>query len=386
MYLIGFILSLIFLGIALFLGLSGAILSLIFMGIALFLGLIIKRLRESLKKERKHLRNQAVLNDILTKTALELDIEQVVNTVIEGARQLIKSEMSALVTTKNNEVTGFYSTTEGSSQACKSTLSGILKRVIEERISIRGSDITKIQGFRGFPEKHPKIKNILIVPLIYGSQTGGLLMLANRIGNDEFSPEDETLLLSLSIHTNLALEKIALHQEVVRLSNTDSLTGLYNRRAFDERLNMEVQRAQRFNRKVSLIMCDIDFFKAFNDTYGHPAGDKALKEVAGIITKNIRKIDFIARYGGEEFVAILMECPLETALKVSERIRTAVERHVFQVEKKNVSLTISIGIATFPQDAENKEILVERADKALYQAKTTGRNKVSPFMELISLP
>ncbi len=156
------------------------------------------------------------------------------------------------------------------------------------------------------------------------------------------------------------------------LSETDRLTGLYNKGKFNEVLQQEIQRAKRYKRPLSLIIFDIDHFKKINDTYGHKVGDEVLKELANIIKKNIRKTDFAARWGGEEFVILAPETNLEGAKKLAEKLRQAVENHKFPTVGK---VTISLGVAQLEPDEKPEDFIV-RADMALYKAKEGGRNRV----------
>lgn len=341
----------------------------------------IKGLENTLYQEQKVRRQLAVLNDITSVLATNLNIESIIETLIGWARYLVKAEFSALILFEKNVVTGFFSSVSDSFD-CKSTTPTIIGKVLNEGLPIRVKDIRKMDGFKGFPPDHPDIKNILIVPIILREEIIGELMLANRIGMDEFSEEDEDLLLTLAFHAALAIEKANLHQEVVRLASTDSLTGLNNHRVFHERLNMEVERAMRFGNKLSLLMLDIDYFNRFNDAYGHIYGDEILKRIACIMSENIRSVDFAARYGGEEFAIILLETRLEEATKIAERIREKIKNHKIKVNGKQAGVTISIGIATCPYDAGKREDLIDRADKALYLAKRTGRNRVCSFSEI----
>jgi diguanylate cyclase (GGDEF)-like protein len=130
------------------------------------------------------------------------------------------------------------------------------------------------------------------------------------------------------------------------------------------------------NENLSLLIMDIDHFKGFNDSFGHPAGDYILKNLAHLLKKSARKIDILARYGGEEFAALLPGIDVKNARKTAERWRKAVQRASFKRENKTFALTISVGFATFPTDAETKTDLIERADRALYDAKENGRNQV----------
>jgi len=161
-------------------------------------------------------------------------------------------------------------------------------------------------------------------------------------------------------------------------SRTDPLTGLFNLRSFWEDLDRELARARRYNRQCTLAMLDIDWFKQFNDRHGHLQGDDVLKKAAEILSEHIRTSDIAARYGGEEFIVIMPETGKELALLVGEKLRMAFAEFPFPLEESQPggSLTISIGIATFPQDAATSRELVDMADKALYRAKEGGRNRV----------
>ncbi|MDI6744202.1 MAG: GGDEF domain-containing protein [Thermodesulfovibrionales bacterium] len=175
------------------------------------------------------------------------------------------------------------------------------------------------------------------------------------------------------------IEKAQLYERVQALAVHDGLTGLYNHQEFQRLLGLEVDRAKRYSKEFSLMMIDADYFKQFNDTYGHPAGDKALKDIGDIIKKNFRSVDIAARYGGEEFVVVLIETPLKQAEDAAERLRSLVASHSFHIEGKTASLTVSIGLASFPADSDTGEGLVKAADQALYNAKNSGRNRACVF-------
>ena len=162
-----------------------------------------------------------------------------------------------------------------------------------------------------------------------------------------------------------------------RLATVDGLTDLYNHRYFQEALAKQVQIAQRYNQAFSLIMIDIDFFKKFNDNYGHQAGDAVLRQVAKILKNNSRTTDIVCRYGGEELCIILPNTSSEEALFNAKRINKAVEEATFDLNNSQKGkVTISVGVATFPDNANSPELLIEHADKGLYYAKEHGRNQV----------
>ena len=160
--------------------------------------------------------------------------------------------------------------------------------------------------------------------------------------------------------------------ELERLSVTDALTGLYNRRHLMGTLANEVQRSRRLRRTFSVLLADVDHFKQYNDTHGHLAGDGALVKIAEILRKTTRGVDSVARYGGEEFVVMLIEAPIATALTVAERIRSRVAGEVFE----GGHMTVSIGTAEYPAHGDTPEELIASADAAMYQAKSGGRDRV----------
>jgi diguanylate cyclase (GGDEF)-like protein len=168
-------------------------------------------------------------------------------------------------------------------------------------------------------------------------------------------------------------------EELEKTSVTDALTGLANRRRLTTELEREVRRSDRHGRSFAVLMLDVDRFKRFNDTYGHPAGDTVLQRLAGILRDNARDVDTVARYGGEEFLVILPESAAPGAALVAERLREGMEQERFTPEAggAEVSVTVSIGYAVFPEHARTPEALIEAADQALYRSKEGGRNRVS---------
>lgn len=162
--------------------------------------------------------------------------------------------------------------------------------------------------------------------------------------------------------------------EQKRKATTDSLTGLPNREAYQQRINEELARFQRYGSPLSLVICDIDYFKRINDSYGHLAGDKVLQLIARSLRKNIRDVDFIARFGGEEFVILMPETTVQEALVAANKLREFIAETPFNFRKERVFITMSIGIAEF-QENETPNNAFERADLALYKAKSSGRNQ-----------
>jgi diguanylate cyclase (GGDEF)-like protein/PAS domain S-box-containing protein len=186
----------------------------------------------------------------------------------------------------------------------------------------------------------------------------------------------------LQVTRDLYKEKLkeveVMGQEALRLSYTDDLTGIYNHRFFIEQLTLEVERQKRYSIPLSLLMIDIDYFKNYNDTNGHLAGDQALKAISKLIQQGVRQTDIVARYGGEEFSAILINAGREKALEIAERVRRNVSDTRFPNEKAqpNKDVTVSVGVATFSSSGSTLTDLIREADYALYRAKKRGRNRI----------
>jgi diguanylate cyclase (GGDEF)-like protein len=221
------------------------------------------------------------------------------------------------------------------------------------------------------------VKSHAAIPLRTGDSIVGVLAIASSTYR-EMTPTEMERLQVIANQSSLALQNALLHEELERLSVTDRLTELYNHGYFQQRLDEELGRASRFAHTLSLIMLDIDDFKVFNDTFGHPRGDRVLQMVSDAIRENLREMDVAARYGGEEFVVVLPETDLEGARAVAERIRRSVEQLTFIGGEgiPPVRKTISVGVAAYPRNATTQGRLIETADHAMYVAKRSGKNRV----------
>lgn len=221
----------------------------------------------------------------------------------------------------------------------------------------------------------PAADTAVAVPLSHADRTVGVLALYGRISPDPFSEEDLATLTSFAGQTGVAIENVLLREEAERLSVTDPLTGVGNRRHLEEVLAAEIERAHRFGRKFSILMIDLDHFKEVNDTYGHREGDRVLIEVCRRVSEVIRvPVDTLARYGGEEFVLVLPETPREGAGVVAARVLDAVRSEPFPVGTSHTRVTVTAGAAGFPDDGATADDLLSVADAALYAAKRAGRD------------
>jgi diguanylate cyclase (GGDEF)-like protein len=261
---------------------------------------------------------------------------------------------------------------------------GIAGFVFETGLPLLIENIGKDPRFQAHQRARYKTKSFLSVPLRIRSRKIGVLNVADKIDGAAFDQTDLRLLETIADHAWVALERSDLYQkseDLRRISITDPLTELYNRRFFQDRLTEEIERAKRHSQSLSLIMLDIDNFKNYNDTHGHLAGDEALRITATILKNTVRNIDLVARYGGEEFAVILPMTDVGAAHDIAERIRSGMANRFFPDHSLTLEakLRVSLGIACFPKDSDSLFELISNADKALYLAKVSGKNLVSVF-------
>jgi diguanylate cyclase (GGDEF)-like protein len=213
-------------------------------------------------------------------------------------------------------------------------------------------------------------------PLTAGDKFIGAFFLGS-LQADAFSELQRNLLDTIMNQVAIVVDNSIMHQRISEMARTDGLTGLLNHRTFMENLSREYKRIGREERPFSILLMDIDKFKSVNDTYGHPVGDLAIKAVAKVLKDTVRDTDFVARYGGEEFAVGMVDTNVRGAKQMAERLRSAVEKAVItRIGSKDLHITLSIGISSFPEDTHDVTLLVDMADNALYQAKRSGRNRV----------
>ncbi len=203
--------------------------------------------------------------------------------------------------------------------------------------------------------------------------------IARHTGELENKVTERTVQLT---EANTRLETV--NRKLEQLAITDGLTALFNHRYFQERLALELKRGSRTPHGFAVVMIDVDHFKHYNDSHGHPAGDEVLRGLALLLRENLRETDVVARYGGEEFVAMLLDSEPEAGLATAEKLRTLVAAHPFvhDAEQPGGALTISVGVAFYPRDGSSPDSLIAAADRALYVSKKAGRNRVSVSEEV----
>jgi len=222
---------------------------------------------------------------------------------------------------------------------------------------------------------------VISAPLASRSSVFGILVAINDPSGRQFKEDDLYLLTLMANQAAIAIENYLLYKKLEVESITDGLTGVYNFRFLIRSIKLEIKRANRFKYPFSFLMLDVDNLKDYNDRNGHLAGSRALKAIASVITKNCRAIDLVAKYGGDEFAVLLPHTDIDGAKIMGRRILQSIKRYKFDGITPGL-LTCSIGVAAYPKDARRVEELIEKADKALYRAKETGKNSIVAYREI----
>jgi diguanylate cyclase (GGDEF)-like protein len=256
------------------------------------------------------------------------------------------------------------------------TADTLVGRVCEQKLPLlledARSEMANADPYGGLPRR---IGSVAVVPVISGEQVIGALVIEGEEPAQIAQHEARNAGLLAAVARG-PLEVVWEIEEVTLRARTDALTGLANRRHFDEQLRRVVAETDRFGGSSSLILVDLDHFKQVNDRYGHEAGDSVLKHVAQILTDGVRTVDLCARYGGEEIAVLLAQTSQQGAVELAERLRQSLEKRPGSHGGESIAITASFGVATYPTPVPYGDWLVLAADKALYEAKASGRNCV----------
>ena len=304
-----------------------------------------------------------------SQAAADIVLDRVVDT-FDASRALVLGapDGSLRLLAARGEVFGPVALDE--SMACGPA--SVVERARESRETILARDLD-LNDDPWLSKLLPSARNLVVLPLSAEGRWIGVLVAEHSArGGSRIERRAVSMLERFASHAGLALRNAWLLEQVQRLADTDGLTGIANRRTFEDVLGREVLRAAHRHEPLSLVMLDIDNFKDLNDRHGHQAGDEVLREVAAILGKQCRDTDTPARYGGEEFALILPRCSVGEALVKAERLRNAVA-----AAKTLVPITISLGVADFPRHADDGAALVKEADAALYASKRAGRNRTT---------
>ncbi len=310
-----------------------------------------------------------------------INLQEVTDLLVDAANGILGAEISCCYLLEPDGVTLALKSGQGVAQGdVKLRIKvgrGVVGRAAREGSIANLADASNLSPNDSFLRRTGSVSSIVAVPLAMPDRLQGVLVVATAVPR-VFGDSELERLGTIAGVAALSIQNALLHQEIERLSATDRLTELYNHGYFQQRLAEELERSDRHGRPLTIVMLDIDHFKEFNDTFGHPKGDAVLKGVSEVFRGHIREIDMAARYGGEEFVAVLPETDKKGGMRIAERIRRAVEVMEFAGDEEFpvVHKTASLGVATYPVDADSQSLLIERADQALYAAKRGGRNAV----------
>lgn len=304
-----------------------------------------------------------------------LDLQTVLDAVVTEAMRLVKNARAAHIFLYSNEKLEFGSSLKADGIRNKPLgmprAEGLTNSVVKRGEQIIIEDIANHPLYKSIP--YEWTGSIVGIPLKFNNSIAGVMNVSRSVVGP-FSKADLRLIGLLADQAAVAIYNASLHKLVTDLANTDSVTGLPNRRALDERLQDELRYAKQANSMFSVVMMDLDGFKSVNDVYGHAAGDEVLRSLFNYLSENMRATDFLARYGGDELTLVIRDAGLEAAQTVTQKILDLMKEYKlpFTTEKK-VQLGISAGIAVFPTHARSAGDLVRAADMALYQAKKHKR-------------
>lgn len=249
---------------------------------------------------------------------------------------------------------------------------GVAGWVAKHKKPVLIEDCSQDPRFVNIEQQKRQIVSMICVPLLIKRNLIGAVSLTTRTEGHLLTADELELTVLMSAHISLALENNRLYE----ISVLDGLTNLYNRRYLEQRLGKEMAYSKRFKKPLTVMMVDIDFFKKLNDGFGHQAGDHALRIVSDTLTTALREYDIVARYGGEEFAVVLPSTPRHKGASIAERLRQSIAESNIVHKERKLPVTISVGVSSFPEDADTADDLVAKADRALYEAKRQGRNQV----------
>ncbi|GBE03321.1 MAG TPA: GGDEF domain-containing protein [Nitrospirae bacterium] len=312
-----------------------------------------------------------------------LDMHGLSNAMLEKSLQLIGAEQGSLMFLDDNQTELVIEAKKSRDDTVKVKMR--IKRegciadiVLQSGESLLVEDIESDPRIKKQNRARYKTKSFVCVPIIIDDKVAGVLNISDKVKNIVFSHDDLHLIQSFIKNISIIIERNILHKKseaLEKLSITDPLTGIYNRRYLNDRLMEEITRYNRYKHPFSFMILDLDKFKLFNDTYGHLAGDNLIKNLAKLMENSLRTIDIAARFGGDEFVAIFPQTPKEDAIQIINRIKDKIDA-ALNIDHGTIFLSVSMGLATYPDDASSMMELIEKTDQALYLAKKGGGNRV----------
>lgn len=337
----------------------------------------ISSLQQKLKESR-------ILNEIVQAINSSFEPKIIFQTIMDKTTNLIKAEAWSVLLhdPKTDELVFEAAAGKAGQKLVGMRLKvgqGVAGWVALNKKSIIVPDVGKDERFYSGVDKKTKFttKSILCVPMKSKNQFIGVVEVINKIGGEPFNNNDLEVFEKLVAHITIALENASMYAKMEKSSLTDDLTKLYNIRYGNQYLDEYLKGAAPKKDKLSVIFLDIDYFKLVDDNYGHLVGSDTLRLIGERIVKSIREKDVAIRYGGDEYIVILPGTDKETAAYIADRIRQEINREAFPAtNKREFHVSVTLGVATYPDDALNRDDLIGAADRAMYEGKATGRNKV----------
>ncbi|HEC78540.1 MAG TPA: diguanylate cyclase [candidate division WOR-3 bacterium] len=335
----------------------------------------------SLKQKIQELQT---LNEIVQAINSSLEPGEILRTIMEKTADLIKAEGWSVLFLEHDKGELVFEAAAG--EAGKKLLGmrlkvgqGVAGWVARYGQSLIVPDVTKDPRFYSGVDKKTKFttKSILCVPMKSRDKIIGVVEVVNKIGGEPFTDDDLEIFENLVAHITIALQNAAMYRKMEEASLIDDLTQLYNSRYCNQYLDKLLEGRRGAPALVSLIFLDIDFFKLVDDNFGHLVGSETLKRVGERLKNVVRGGDVVVRYGGDEYIVILPNTDKKTATVIAERIRKEINSKPFNaVGRKKFNISVTLGVATSPEDAKTRDELIGKADKAMYEGKLSGRDKV----------
>lgn len=348
------------------------------------LALKVSKREKDINFAKKRFEGYAALKDITEDLSTTLNLDETVKLIAENAFNIIGRSDRVflfLIDEEKQKLAPFYcKQVKGMSQVISKRAEIFDSWILKQRKSLIVEDLDNDFRFSAEALNDPgdrEFKSIIGVPLMSEMKVMGILRMDSR-SKAAYTQDDLRLLDIISDLAAVSVENSQLYKKTNELAVTDGLTGFYVQRYFKERLGVELEKARQGGGKFSILMIDLDYFKRYNDKYGHAAGDLLLVKVAQTIKTLVGPGHIISRYGGEEFAVILFKAHKKSAIEVSEDIRKGIEGSAFRLRRDEVNITVSIGLSSFPEDGDLPESLLKKADGNLYKAKQGGRNTVWP--------
>jgi len=340
--------------------------------------------RQTVLSLRRKLQVLQALNEVVQAINSSLKPKEILNTIMEKAAELIMAEGWSVLLI--NEGTNELVFEAASGKAGKKLLGmrlkigqGVAGWVAHYGKPLIVPDVAKDPRFYSGVDRQTKFttKSVLCVPMRSRDRIIGVVEVVNKVGGEQFTQDDFEIFENVVAHLTIALEKAQMYRKMEAASQIDDLTQLYNTRYCNLFLDNFLIERKDTRGIISLIFLDIDFFKLVDDNFGHLVGSETLKIVGERMGRVLRKNDVIVRYGGDEYIVLLPNTDKKTALIIAERIRKEISREPFYAfGNKKFNITVTLGVATYPEDAKTRDELIGKADRAMYEGKMSGRNKV----------